>query len=181
MNGHHHRSLWRDKSMIRTIWVRIYVAPLWRSSMKRVAWTIKLVLFVTNTQGYMSTYHGESVRRNQHGRRRIHGWGVVSRVRTHLSIGSWKSITGTGSIRGEVPTSHHKSRLRDTTHIKWRHRNWGHGAPRSNARIHISGPRRGLKWWRHINREMTRDPRCRLCHSYAYHYEKWKDLSPWNE
>jgi hypothetical protein len=44
---------------------------------------------------------------------KIHGWGVISGISTHLSTGSWKSIASIGSIRGKVPTSHG-----DTTHIK---------------------------------------------------------------
>jgi hypothetical protein len=67
-----------------------------------------------------------------------------------------------GSVRGEVPTSHIEIWLRDMTHIKRGNRHWGHGALGSNARVHISGPERGLHGQRHINRKMTRDPRHRL-------------------
>ena len=68
----------------------------------------------------------------------------------------------TRSVRGEVPTSHSESWLRDMTPIKRRHRRRGHGAPGSNAKIHISGSGRGWKGQRHIwhiNRKMIRDPR----------------------
>jgi len=145
--------------MIRTIRVRIYVAPLWRGSIKRVAWIVKLILPIWSSQGYMRTCHGKGVQRNWHGGHRIHGSGVIGRIGTHMSVRSWKSIAWNGFVRGEVSTSHCESWLRYMTHIKRRQRNQSHGSPRSNDNIHINELGRGLQGWRHINRRMTRDPR----------------------
>jgi len=127
--------------------------------MKRVAQTLKLILPIWKTHGYVWTHHGKHVQRRRHGGQRIHEWGVISRVSSHLHIGSWHSIDRTGSIGVEVPTFHCETWLRDMTYIKLICRQRGHGAPGSNARVHISGPGRGLKRWRHINRKMIRDPR----------------------
>jgi hypothetical protein len=85
----------------------------------------------------MEACHGKSVRKNWNSGRRIHGWGVISRITTHLRTCSWKDEANIGSIRRDITTSHSEIWLRDMTLIKRICKQRIHHAPKSKTKIHI--------------------------------------------
>jgi hypothetical protein len=123
--------------MTRVTQVRIYVAPKRRNFVKGVAHTIKLTPLKLNTRGKTKVLHGKIIFRNRHSGRRINGRDVISRITAHLNTYSWKSEARIGSIGRKIPTSYHKSWLRDMTPTKLKGRIRRHHASIPKTRVHI--------------------------------------------
>jgi hypothetical protein len=118
---------------------------------------------------------------NLHSRIRIDGQDVISRRTSHLSTQSYKSEARIGSRGRRIPTSYHKSWLRDMTPTKRKGRIRRHHAPRPKNRIHIRRQDRGWKVRRHVwhtKRKRIRGPRHWLSIMIQRTTSKYKRICP---